>query len=135
MIQELGGIEKIDIIQYQEGIQAYIEQALSPAKNIRVVIDQEKKLARVFAPKEELSLAIGKEGQNVRLASKLTGYAIEIEEEPGAQKEEAAIDEVETKEVEAKSNLADAKEQKAATETKKPTKKRRAAKKKKHEEE
>lgn len=131
VIQELGGNEKIDIIQYQEGIQQYIAHALSPAKNIRVEVDEEKKLARVFAPKEELSLAIGRDGQNVRLASKLTGYAIEIEEEPSAQKEETAIEEVAPKEIEAK-------EKKLAVETGKPqpvTKKRKASKKKKHEEE
>ena len=79
VIQEFGGIEKIDIIQWQEAPKDYIAQALSPAKNITVKIGKEEKTAHVFVPVDELSLAIGKEGQNVRLASKLTGYRIEIE--------------------------------------------------------
>lgn len=79
IIQEFNGIEKIDIIQWSENIKEYIVQALSPAKNVTVEIDEKEKLARVSVPEEELSLAIGKEGQNVRLASKLTGYRIEIE--------------------------------------------------------
>jgi len=79
IIQEFGGLEKIDIIQWQDNPKAYIGQALSPAKELRVEVDDEDKTARVFVAPEELSLAIGKEGQNVRLASKLTGYRIEIE--------------------------------------------------------
>lgn len=89
IIQEFGGIEKIDIIQYVEEPQLYIAAALSPAKNIQVKLEEEEKLAHVSVPNEELSLAIGKEGQNVRLASKLTGYRIEIEgNEPPVEKEE-----------------------------------------------
>jgi N utilization substance protein A len=79
IIQELGGLEKIDIIQWQDNPKSYITQALSPAKNIAVSLDEENKIATVTVPKDELSLAIGREGQNVRLASKLTGYRIEIE--------------------------------------------------------
>lgn len=79
IIQELGGLEKVDIIQWAEDTKTYIAQALSPAKNVRVEIDEEEKVAHVFVPNDELSLAIGKEGQNVRLAHKLTGYRIEIE--------------------------------------------------------
>lgn len=79
IIQEFGGIEKIDIIQWQENAKNYIVQALSPAKELRVELDEKEKVARVSVAPEELSLAIGKEGQNVRLASKLTGYRIEIE--------------------------------------------------------
>ncbi len=79
IIQELGGLEKIDIIQWSDDTKTYIAQALSPAKNVQVEIDEEAKEARVFVPQEELSLAIGKEGQNVRLAYKLTQYRIEIE--------------------------------------------------------
>jgi len=79
IIQEVGGIEKIDIIQFQEEPVAYISAALSPAKNVRVELNEDEKVARVFVPQDELSLAIGKDGQNVRLASKLTGYRIEIE--------------------------------------------------------
>ena len=79
IIQEFNGLEKIDIIQWSDNTKEYITQALSPAKNLEVKIDEEEKTARVAVPEDELSLAIGKEGQNVRLASKLTGYRIEIE--------------------------------------------------------
>lgn len=79
IIQELGGLEKVDIIQWAEDTKTYVAQALSPAKNVRVELNEEEKVAHVFVPTEELSLAIGKEGQNVRLAHKLTGYRIEIE--------------------------------------------------------
>ena len=81
IIQEFGGLEKIDIIQWQENSKNYIVQALSPAKNIKIEVDEKEKLAKVTVPEDELSLAIGKDGQNVRLASKLTGYRIEIEGE------------------------------------------------------
>ncbi len=81
IIQEFGGLEKIDIIQWQEDPKDFIAQALSPAKNVRVELSEEEKTAHVFVLVEELSLAIGRDGQNVRLASKLTGYRIEIEGE------------------------------------------------------
>lgn len=86
IIAEFGGIEKIDIIQWHENPKDYVAQALSPAKNVRVEIDKEEKIARVFIPADELSLAIGRDGQNVRLASKLTDYRIEIEEDKTAVK-------------------------------------------------
>lgn len=82
IIQEFGGLEKIDIVQWQENSKNYIAQALSPAKNLRVELHEETKTAQVFVAPEELSLAIGREGQNARLASKLTGYRIEIAGEP-----------------------------------------------------
>jgi len=86
IIQEFGGLEKIDIIQWQEDPKEYIAQALSPAKHVRVEVDEKAKTAHVFVPNDELSLAIGKDGQNVRLASKLTDYRIEIESEPTEDK-------------------------------------------------
>jgi N utilization substance protein A len=86
VIGEFNGIEKIDIIQWTDSPKDYIVQALSPAKNLVVEIDEKEKTARVLVPGDELSLAIGKDGQNVRLASKLTGYRIEIEEDPNAPK-------------------------------------------------
>lgn len=86
VIAEFNGIEKIDIIQWTESPKDYITQALSPAKNLNVEIDEKEKTAKVLVPGDELSLAIGKDGQNVRLASKLTGYKIEIEEDPNAPK-------------------------------------------------
>lgn len=85
IIQEFGGLEKIDIIQWVEDAKQYIAQALSPAKNVKVELDEEEKIAHVFVPSDELSLAIGNKGQNVRLASKLTGYRIEIEGKGGEE--------------------------------------------------
>ncbi len=103
IIAEFNGIEKIDIIQWQENSKDYVMQALSPAKNITVEIDEETKTAKVTVPQEELSLAIGKDGQNVRLASKLTGYRIEIE---GSGEAPAAVEE-KTEKTEEKKEEAD----------------------------
>jgi N utilization substance protein A len=89
IIQEFGGAERIDIIQWYENPKDYIAQALSPAKNVRVELDKkEEKTAYVYVPAEELSLAIGRDGQNVRLASKLTDYRIEIEEDTAVSPKE-----------------------------------------------
>ncbi|HZQ29844.1 MAG TPA: transcription termination factor NusA [Patescibacteria group bacterium] len=82
IIQEFGGLEKIDIIQWHDDPKGYVAASLSPAKQVKVEIDEDKKTANVKVAGDELSLAIGKDGQNVRLASKLTGYRIEIEEDP-----------------------------------------------------
>ncbi len=101
IIAEFNGLEKIDIIQWQENIRDYVVQALSPAKNITVEMDEKEKTAKVKVPQEELSLAIGKDGQNVRLASKLTGYRIEIEGEGSLALEEEPKVEAEDKKVEA----------------------------------
>lgn len=84
VINELNG-EKIDIIQYSEDPAKFITSALSPAENVKVEIDEKFKTAVVSVPEDQLSLAIGKEGQNVRLAVKLTGYKIDIK---GAEKKE-----------------------------------------------
>lgn len=78
VINELAG-EKIDIIQYSEDPEKFILSALSPAENLTVKINQKNKTALVFAPDDQLSLAIGKGGQNVRLATRLTGYKIDIQ--------------------------------------------------------
>ncbi len=106
IIAEFGGLEKIDVIQWHENPKNYIGQALSPAKNVDVVIDEKSKTARVTLPKEELSLAIGKEGQNVRLASKLTGYRIEIEGKEGEEVVEKAEAEVASEPEEIKAEAA-----------------------------
>ena len=98
IIQEFNGMEKIDIIQWSDDQKTYIAQALSPAKNVTVKINEEEKVATVSVPREELSLAIGKEGQNVRIASKLTGYRIEIE----GKEEAVAVEAVPPIEIEAK---------------------------------
>lgn len=80
IVDELGG-EKIDIIKYNEQPDEYIAAALSPAEVIAVSMLDEGKSCRVIVPDTQLSLAIGKEGQNVRLAAKLTGYKIDIKPE------------------------------------------------------
>lgn len=72
------GEEKIDIIQYNETPDKFIANALSPAKDVTVELNEKKKTATVIIPDDQLSLAIGKEGQNVRLAAKLTGWKIDI---------------------------------------------------------
>jgi len=88
VISELGG-EKIDIIPYNENIEKYISSSLSPAKILEVDIDEERKHAKVTAAEDQLSLAIGKGGQNVRLAAKLTGYKIDIRSKTGETVAEA----------------------------------------------
>ncbi len=79
VIDALDGLEKIDVIQWNSDPARFITNALSPAKDITVEVNEEEKIARVTAAKEELPLVIGREGQNVRLASKLSGYNIEVE--------------------------------------------------------
>jgi N utilization substance protein A len=80
VLQEFNDIEKIDVIPYQEDPVIYIALSLSPAKDVTVKLNEEEKIAYVTVIKSELSSAIGKDGQNVKLASSLTGYKIEIEE-------------------------------------------------------
>ncbi len=77
IVEELRG-EKIDVIDWSESPEILIENALSPAIVTLVDADEEDKTARVIVPEDQLSLAIGKEGQNARLAAKLTGYKIDI---------------------------------------------------------
>jgi len=73
--------EKIDIVNWSSDPAQFIENALSPAKVVSVTVDENEKTARVIVPDYQLSLAIGKEGQNARLAAKLTGYKIDIKSE------------------------------------------------------
>jgi N utilization substance protein A len=87
VIEQLGG-EKIDIIPYNKDPVMFITAALSPADNLDVELDQEEETAVVKVPADQLSLAIGRDGQNVRLASKLTGYKIDIEEKEGTAVED-----------------------------------------------
>jgi len=88
VVQELRG-EKIDIIPYTEDSAKYVSSALSPAKVNRVFVDEENRAMTVIVPDDQLSLAIGKNGQNVRLAVKLTGWKIDVKSETmAAEKEE-----------------------------------------------
>lgn len=84
VVAELGG-EKIDIINWDENPALLIENALSPAKVIYVMADDDEKTAKVVVPDYQLSLAIGKEGQNARLAARLTGFKIDIKSETQAR--------------------------------------------------
>lgn len=84
IVNELRG-EKIDIINWDENPAYLIENALSPAKVICVVADEEEREAQVIVPDYQLSLAIGKEGQNARLAARLTGFKIDIKSETQAR--------------------------------------------------
>ncbi len=84
IVNELRG-EKIDIITWNENPAMMIENALSPAKVISVIADAEEKTAKVVVPDYQLSLAIGKEGQNARLAARLTGFKIDIKSETQAR--------------------------------------------------
>jgi len=81
VVSEVGEQEKIDIIVWADNPTDYITQALSPTNVSKVVVDEKTKKARVIVPEDQLSIAIGKAGQNVRLASKLTGYELDIEAE------------------------------------------------------
>ena len=84
IVDELRG-EKIDIINWDENPGNLIQNALSPAKIVAVFADPEEKTAKVVVPDYQLSLAIGREGQNARLAAKLTGYKIDIKSETQAK--------------------------------------------------
>lgn len=86
VVNELRG-EKIDIITWDENPALLIENALSPAKVISVMADPDEKTAKVIVPDYQLSLAIGKEGQNARLAARLTGFKIDIKSETQAKEE------------------------------------------------
>jgi len=85
IVRELGN-ERVDIIEWSKKPQAFITNALSPAKVSAVELNKDNMTAKVIVPEKELSLAIGKEGQNVRLAVKLTGWKIDIMSEEEAEK-------------------------------------------------
>lgn len=87
VIDELGG-EKIDIIEWNDDLAKFISNALSPAKVLHVELEETRQEARVAVPADQLSLAIGKQGQNVRLAAKLTGWRIDVVS--GDEKDESA---------------------------------------------
>ncbi|NLJ90693.1 MAG: transcription termination/antitermination protein NusA [Clostridiales bacterium] len=98
IVDELRG-EKIDIINWSEDPAVLIENALSPAKVVSVIANEEEKSAKVVVPDYQLSLAIGKEGQNARLAARLTGYRIDIKSETQYREEELAKFEEELNEI------------------------------------
>lgn len=91
VMSEVGEQEKIDIVVFSDDPVSYITNALSPTKVTKVVLDEAAKKGRVIVPEDQLSIAIGKSGQNVRLASKLTGYELDINAEQEAVEAEPAV--------------------------------------------
>ncbi|MDZ7786170.1 MAG: transcription termination factor NusA [Candidatus Saccharibacteria bacterium] len=89
VMSEIGEQEKIDIIVWDEHPEVYITNALSPTNVTSVTVDEKEKKAKVIVPEDQLSIGIGRGGQNVRLASKLTGYEIDIAAKDGTPAEEA----------------------------------------------
>jgi len=98
IVRELSG-EKIDIVRWSQNPQEFITNALSPVQILKITIDEENKTAQVIVPDDQLSQAIGRKGQNVKLASKLTGIQIDIfgQNEIEKMKEEKKIQELEGK--------------------------------------
>jgi N utilization substance protein A len=98
---ELGG-EKIDIVEWNEDPAIFIEESLSPAEVISLELDEKEKKAVVTVTEDEQSLAIGKGGQNVRLAAKLTGWKIDIKAVGGEEEVEEVIEQAVTEDEEVK---------------------------------
>ncbi|KHE72219.1 transcription elongation factor NusA, partial [Halobacillus sp. BBL2006] len=92
IVNELKG-EKIDIVQWSEDPIEYVSNALSPSKVVEVLVNEEEKATTVIVPDYQLSLAIGKRGQNARLAAKLTGWKIDIKSESEAREQGLLSDE------------------------------------------
>jgi N utilization substance protein A len=92
VVAELGG-EKIDVIPWNDDPAAFVANALSPAQVLSVDIDQEHRIANVTVPERMLSLAIGREGQNARLAARLTGWRIDIRSDVSVAEARAAAEE------------------------------------------
>lgn len=89
VMSEIGDQEKIDIITYDDSPEVFIRNALSPAEISRIEIDTKAKTARVYVSEDQQSIAIGRGGQNVRLAARLTGYELDIEAATPAKKADA----------------------------------------------
>jgi N utilization substance protein A len=99
IINELNG-EKIDVIQWDANAEIFISNALKPAQATSIELDEAENVANVIVPDRQLSLAIGKEGQNARLAAKLTGWRIDIKSASAAEAEKASLQEVASEELE-----------------------------------
>ncbi len=119
IIEELGG-EKIDIIEYSEDAKVFVANALAPAKVSEINIDEENKTATAMVPTDQLSLAIGKGGQNVRLAAKLTGWRIDVKEAKGKDASDKAEDEGKKEDEEIKKENKKAKKQENKSEDEDP---------------
>lgn len=97
--------EKIDIVKWDDNPEVFVANALNPAEVISVDINKSDKIARVVVPDFQLSLAIGKEGQNARLAAKLTGWKVDIKKESEIEEEPENIEEIEESAAELKESL------------------------------
>jgi N utilization substance protein A len=117
---ELEG-ERVDIVPFSDNQADFIKAALSPAEGLTVSLNEKTKVAKVKAPSDQLSLAIGRDGQNARLAAKLTGWKIEVEESPSEKKvkTKAKVKKVKKKKV-AQSKTSKKKKKSKKSETKKP---------------
>lgn len=102
VISELGGAEKVDIIQWSDDPKLLLIASLAPAKDLEVTLNEKTKSAEVLVPEDQLSLAIGRDGQNVRLAAKLTGWKIDIKGKAVVVKEPKPQPELDVKPVEEK---------------------------------
>ncbi len=130
VMSEVGEQEKIDIIVWSDNTIEYITNALSPTKVSKVVLDEKNQKAKVVVPEDQLSIAIGKSGQNVRLASKLTGFELDIEaDREGAPAETGIVETTELpktpklkKKSELESSLLEAIEEHGDSEETAPTK-------------
>ena len=92
VVEQLNG-EKIDIVQFNENPKQFVSNALNPAEVVEVMLDEDEQSATVVVPDFQLSLAIGKEGQNARLAAKLTGWKIDIKKESEFEEQDEEIEE------------------------------------------
>jgi N utilization substance protein A len=93
VVNELRG-EKVDVVQWRDDVAMFIAEALGPAKVKEVHINEEEKTADVIVSDHQLSLAIGKEGQNARLAARLSGYKVDIRSDTEGSPEESGVEEV-----------------------------------------
>ena len=119
---ELGG-ERVDIVMYNDDPAEYIKAALSPAEGLTVTLNKKEATAKVKAPEDQLSLAIGRDGQNARLASKLTNWKIDIEPLEGSAKpKEPKTEEPEEKKKSTDESQETGKKEKAESSTPEPTK-------------
>jgi N utilization substance protein A len=127
VVAELSG-EKIDVIPWSDDASVFVANALSPAQVISVDIDEEHRIASVTVPERMLSLAIGREGQNARLAARLTGWRIDIRSDVSVAEAKAAADAVPADESSAEAvGAADAPESAPVTTPKRVTRKAAAA--------
>jgi N utilization substance protein A len=94
VLKEIPQSERIDLVLFSENIEEYLRSALAPAKELRIALDEANKIAKVYCPEEQLSLAIGSKGSNVGLASRLIGWKVEIVSADKKEEEKREIGEI-----------------------------------------